>query len=177
MPRALAHQRRVTFEGYRRDDGLWDIEGHLLDSKPMPFEVPGEKAWAPHEPIHNMSIRLTIDDQLVIQEIHVAMHDVPHGECPQAAPPMQKMVGAKLGAGWRKAIEAHLGNAKGCAHLRELLFNMATAAFQTVTSTFQVTDPNQPPPQLGRCVAWNFDTALVSRRYPMFFQWDRKAKT
>ncbi|PUE53609.1 hypothetical protein B9Z36_13955 [Limnohabitans sp. Rim8] len=170
QPRRHAHTRQVTFTGYQRDDGLWDIEGVLRDTKPMPFEVPGEKSWLPNEPIHNLSIRLTVNARLVIQDIQVSMDDVPHDECPQAMPPMQKLIGAQLASGWRKAIEENLGKSQGCAHLRELLFNMATAAFQTVTGTFEVTNPEIPPPHLNRCVAWRLDTELVSRRYPMFFK-------
>ena len=47
--RTLSHTRAVTYHGYRRDDGLWDIEAHLHDSKPAPYEVPGEKKWEPYE--------------------------------------------------------------------------------------------------------------------------------
>ena len=70
-PRKLSHTRQVTFYGYQREDGLWDIEAHLRDSKPAPYEVPGEKKWAPHEAIHDMSIRLTVDTQLVVQDIEI----------------------------------------------------------------------------------------------------------
>ena len=31
--RVLSHTRAVTYHGYQRDDGLWDIEAHLRDSK------------------------------------------------------------------------------------------------------------------------------------------------
>ena len=39
-----------------------------------------------------------------------------------------------MGPGWRKVIHAqHVGGiAEGCTHLREMLFNMATAAYQTI---------------------------------------------
>jgi hypothetical protein len=127
QPRQLAHTREVTFHGYRRDDGLWDIEAHMRDTKPVPFTIPSERTWAANEPIHDMSIRLTVDTQLVIRDIAVAMSKVPHAGCPEAAIPMHKMIGCTLGAGWRRAIEENLGNDKGCTHLRELLFNMATA--------------------------------------------------
>jgi len=73
-PRKTMHQRRVQFTGYQREDGLWDIEAELLDSKPHAFEVEGEARWAPDEPIHHMRIRLTIDEQLV-----VARHRRGHG--------------------------------------------------------------------------------------------------
>jgi hypothetical protein len=176
QPRALSHTRAVTYHGYRRDDGLWDIEAHLRDSKPAPYEVPGEKKWAPHEAIHDMSIRLTVDMQLVVQDIAVAMPSTPHDDCVSTQDPMQAMIGCSLASGWRKAIEERLGREKGCAHLRELLFNMATAAFQTVQATFAVTHPDVPPPHLGKCKSWGFGTKLVQRRYPTFYMWPEKKK-
>ena len=30
-PRTHIHARTVRLDGYRRADGLWDIEGHLTD--------------------------------------------------------------------------------------------------------------------------------------------------
>ncbi|PIT79696.1 DUF2889 domain-containing protein [Limnohabitans sp. JirII-31] len=174
QPRTLAHTRQVSYQGFRRDDGLWDIEGHLCDTKPQAFHIQGEGTWQADEPIHDMRIRVTVNAQLVIQEIAVAMDSVPHGECPPAQEPMQQMVGCTMGAGWRRAIDERLGNAKGCTHLRELLFNMATAAFQTITSNFGQTQPDVPPPHLGRCLSWGFESPLVARQYPMFFKWQPK---
>jgi len=168
--RKHAHTRQVTFNGYQRDDGLWDIEGVLRDTKPMAFAVAGERSWLANEPIHNMSIRLTVNSHLVIHDIHVSMDDVPHEDCPRAMPPMKALIGAQLGRGWRRTIEENLGRTKGCAHLRELLFNMATAAFQTVTGVFDMANPDAPPPNLDRCVTWRLDSELVGRRYPMFFK-------
>lgn len=177
QPRKLAHTRQVTYHGYRRDDGLWDIEAHLRDTKPEPFTIPSERTWAANEPIHDMSIRLTVDTQLVIRDIAVAMSKVPHTGCPEAAVPMEKMIGCTLGAGWRRAIETNLGNDKGCTHLRELLFNMATAAFQSVSGTFATQNAETPPPHLGRCMTWGFNSPLVERLHPVFFQWPDKKQT
>lgn len=174
--RKASHTRQVSFQGYQRDDGWWDIEAHLRDTKHAPYEVPGEKAWAAHEPIHDMWIRLTVDAQLVVREVAVAMPSTPHDDCIHTAPPVQQMIGCSLAVGWRKAIEERLGREKGCAHLRELLFNMATAAFQTVQGTFAVTDPQVPPPHLGKCLSWGFGTELVKRRYPTFYMWPDKKK-
>ncbi len=174
QPRVAAHTRQVTYHGYRREDGLWDIEAHLRDSKHAAFEVPGERAWAAHEPIHDLLIRLTVDPQLVVRDIAVAMPSTPHDDCVQTQAPLQRMVGCSLISGWRKTIEERLGREKGCAHLRELLFNMATAAFQTVQGTFAVNDANVPPPHLGKCTTWGFGTELVKRRYPTFYMWPEK---
>ncbi len=170
QPRTLAHTRSVSFLGYHREDGLWDIEAQLTDSKPMFFEVKGEKSWEPNDPIHQMIIRLTIDEELVVQDIWVDMKAVPHDECPNAMDPMKKMIGAKIGSGWRKEIEKNLGEIRGCAHLRELLFNMATAAIQTLTPKLRARKSDQAPAHLDKCSTWRTDSDLVHRLYPMFYK-------
>lgn len=170
QPRAPEHTRQVTFQGYRREDGLWDIEGEMKDTKSLVFDLQEEGVWQPGEPIHHLAIRLTVDAKLRIHDIAVAMQSTPHRECPTAAAAMQRMVGCTLGAGWRKAIEKNLGGVQGCTHLRELLFNMATVAFQTIQGAFSSPDATQPPPHLGRCHAWAFEGPLVERQYPLFFR-------
>ena len=35
--RELVHGRTIICQGYRRADGLWDIEGHLVDTKAYSF--------------------------------------------------------------------------------------------------------------------------------------------
>jgi Protein of unknown function (DUF2889) len=62
------HTRRVEYRGFQREDGLWDIEGELHDTKPHAFEIEGEGVWAPHEAIHHMSLRVTVDDAMVIRD-------------------------------------------------------------------------------------------------------------
>ncbi|MFT3777870.1 MAG: DUF2889 domain-containing protein [Ottowia sp.] len=168
--RTHLHNRDVVYRGYRRDDGLWDVEAEMRDTKTYQFDVPGDRGWAPGQPIHGMLIRLTVDDRAVVRAIEVAMEHVPHGPCPEAAAPMQRMVGCSLARGWRRSIDEHLGGVQGCAHLRELLFNMATAAFQTMARGVGGPPPKRPPAFLGKCKTWDFDGPTVERIYPMFFQ-------
>jgi hypothetical protein len=85
---------------------------------------------------------------------------------------MQRMVGEVIGGGWRKAIERHLGNVEGCTHLRELLFNLASAAFQTRSETLATLDGG-PPPHLGQCVSWDFSGPVVKKIFPMYFRDNR----
>src|SRR5512143_596133 len=60
--RKLLHTRTVQCYGYQREDGLWDIEGHMTDVKTYSFtnkDRGGEIRAG--EPLHAMSIRLTLD--------------------------------------------------------------------------------------------------------------------
>lgn len=177
IKRKHIHTRQVTFKGYSREDGLWDIEARMCDTKPFVFEIPNHHTWKAEEPIHDMLIRLTVDDHLEIKEIAVAMDSIPHSECSGSLDPIQKLVGAKLGYGWRKTIEQHLGGIQSCAHIRELLFNMATAAFQSIPNGLSAdADSTHPPHHLGKCKAWDFNGQAVMKFYPAFYGWKSKEK-
>ena len=172
-PRSPLHTREISFEGFAREDGLWDIEAHLKDIKSSPFTT-GAKTWAPGEPIHDMWIRISVDRQLIIRDIEVAMDSHPHAECPAVIPPMDALIGVRMGKGWRKTIDSHLGGIKGCTQLRELLNNMATAAFQSIPGTLFDADDTKPPLYLGTCKSWDFDGPVVMRIFPQFYQWKKE---
>lgn len=169
--RVPKHLRDVRYRSFQREDGLWDIEGELIDTKAYDLVLSGERKRKAGEPIHHMWIRCTIDTTLTVRSIEVAMDAHPLGECPLALPAMQKMVGCCMARGWRKAIEANLGQIEGCTHMRELLFNMATAAFQSVNQAFARPQTDQPPRHLGQCKGWDFNGAGVATIYPQFIGW------
>ena len=170
VPRKTSHIRRVTYQGYEREDGLWDMEAELHDSKAhdMPsFRHQGVRLAG--DPIHHMWLRVTIDRQLVVHAIEAAMDAHPLQDCPQARPALQGMVGACMARGWRQAIAQHMGGVASCTHLRELLFNMATAAFQTLPAAFGGGDPDTTPRHLGQCTGWDFEGNGVKEYFPQFY--------
>ncbi len=170
VPRKASHIRRVTYQGYEREDGLWDMEAELHDSKAhdMPsFRHQGVRLAG--DPIHHMWLRVTIDRQLVVHAIEAAMDAHPLQDCPQARPALQGMVGACMARGWRQAIAQHMGGVASCTHLREVLFNMATAAFQTLPAAFGGGDPDTPPRHLGQCTGWDFEGNGVKEYFPQFY--------
>ena len=178
-PRQHLHNRHVAYRGYRRDDGGWDIEAELRDTKTYDMRVVGESDLSAGQPIHHLAIRMTLDGSLVVRDIVVAMDGTPHGNCSQAQTSLQAMVGVQVGGGWRKNIEQRVGGVQGCTHLRELLFNMATVTFQTVHPGEAVLHATQPPAYLGQCMAWDTRGPLVQRLMPQFYKLDinRNVKT
>ncbi len=177
--RTQIHTRAVVYRGYHREDGLWDIEAEMTDTKTYPLQR-AQGVLPPGTPIHGMSIRVTVDDTMTIREIASSTDHAPFGECQQGKEPMQRMVGVTMGPGWRQAIEKALGGIRGCTHLRELLFNMATAAYQTIPSYqhqlrkqagLPEPESDQPPYHLGKCIAWDFDGPVVQRYHPKFAGW------
>jgi len=175
--RVPLHNRRIEMQGWRRSDGLWDIEGELLDVKNYDYVT---SEGSPHQagaPLHHMKIRLTVDATMTVRAIAVAMPATPFPECHGGAAPLQSLVGASLARGWRKAIDAAAGGIGGCTHLRELLPAMATTAFQTITHDVVMQrrargeDPHasdKPPASFGQCIAWDFDGPVMKRVAPKF---------
>lgn len=171
IARTPQHIRQVNYRSFEREDGLWDIEGELLDTKAIDLPRPnGEGIRKAGDPIHHMLIRVTVNTQLVVQAIEACMQAHPVQGCPAALDAMQRMVGCSMARGWRKAIETNLAGITGCTHMRELLNNMATATFQSIVSAFSTT-PEQPPAYLGRCTGWNFNGPAVMQYYPQFAGW------
>ena len=169
----------MTYQGYDREDGLWDIEAELSDVKTYDFQVVNERPFPANERIHGLRIRVTLNNRMVIQDIATSMDDIPHPECAQSPQHMHRLIGQTMGPGWRKVINAHIGGTEGCTHLREMLFNMATAAYQTLPAGQwrrrelagqPQPEITKPPYHLGQCHSWAFDSPTVQRTYPMFFK-------
>ena len=76
-PRKRLHSRRVTYEGWQRDDGLFDIEGHLVDIKDHDTTLLSGIRPA-GEPVHDMWVRVTIDREYTIRDIEAQSDRVPY---------------------------------------------------------------------------------------------------
>lgn len=173
-PRRHLHDRKITYRGYLRDDGLWDIEGELRDSKSFPISLGYRGDMPADAAIHNMLIRITIDDDMVIHDIAAAMPYTPYQECTPATNPIRAVIGLQMGRGWKKKIESAIGGLDGCTHVRELLSGAATAAYQTVypyrssNSKVKSTEVTEPPKHLNQCKAWDLKGTVVMRYFPQF---------
>ena len=64
--RKLIHTRDIRCQGYKRDDGLWDIEGQITDTKSYSFDNQDRGRVGAGTPVHNMLVRLTVDDNLIV---------------------------------------------------------------------------------------------------------------
>lgn len=175
-PRSRRHTRTIECHGYLRDDGLWDIEATIVDAKSYPYVEPYRGERAPGSDVHRMSVRLTLDDEFIVRDIAVDMPATPYPNCPNAGPRFQALVGARVGAGWRRAVNDAVGGAKGCTHVRELLFPMATVAFQTIQGWPEKHPGEQPLRQMpldsarerfvDGCFAWAADGDMIADLYP-----------
>jgi hypothetical protein len=133
-PREHLHTRTVTCQGFLRQDGLWDIEGRIVDVKTYPFENEWRGRVETGTPVHEMWIRLTIDDRMEIKQVAAATDHSPFQICPDILPNFQSLVGVKIGHGFTREVRARLGGPRGCTHIVEMLQQVATVAFQTTVS-------------------------------------------
>lgn len=177
--RTPLHTRTLTFRGFARADGLWDMEGELQDIKHYDH-LHGSGTRAAGEPVHHLFLRVTVDAGLCIQDISSSMSTAPFGECGVADQHMRRFIGMTMGAGWRRTIDNTIGGLEGCTHLRELLFNLATAAFQTIPHDMEMKrmargEPmqsgDQPPFYMGKCMTWDYNGPVVARYAPKFVGW------
>jgi hypothetical protein len=126
------HTRTIDCRGYRRADGLWDIEGHLTDTKTYGFSNHFRGELPPGTPVHDMWLRLTVDDKLVIHAVEAATEASPYAVCPAVTPNFQRLKGLRIYPGFQKQVRDLLGGTEGCTHLVDMLVPVATTAYQTV---------------------------------------------
>jgi hypothetical protein len=177
VEREPIHRRLVECRGYRRADGLWDIEGHITDTKAYSFPNQYRGEIRAGEPLHEMWIRLTIDDDMLIHGIEAVTDAGPYEICPAITPKFSALNGLKIGPGWTKAVRERVGGVNGCTHLVELLGPMATVAYQTLVAKRmkQIDDqPERRPSIIGSCHAYSSDGEVVRQRWPNFFTGSRE---
>src|SRR5881392_3596774 len=86
VERELTHTRRVRYEGYKRRDGLFDIEAHLSDVKNHDTHLKTGVRRA-GQPMHDMWLRITIDTSFTILDAVATLEAVPYpGGCETIAP-------------------------------------------------------------------------------------------
>lgn len=170
--RQLKHTRKVVCEGYQREDGLWDIEGHLTDTKTyqMPVKERNEGFIEPGEPLHGLSLRITIDLDLNILDVQASMDFTPFKICPNIAPTYQALIGHKIEPGFTKLTRSLFSGTAGCTHLLELLGPIATTAYQATHQARAERDGwfegNGRPPMLDSCHALDITGPVVANYFP-----------
>jgi hypothetical protein len=163
-PRKLLHMRRVAVRGYLREDGLIDIEARMTDEKTHSFENLDRNGIRAGEALHDMWIRLTIDEHMVVQDCEAAMDSTPYSICPAVAPNLKRLAGLHVGKGFLRAAAQRLAGVEGCTHLRELLQPAATVAFQTLAGLRGHGTGSAVPAQLlNTCHAYAESGPVVAR--------------
>lgn len=169
--RVIAHQRTVNCNGYQREDGLWDIEGHMQDVKSKPIDNPERGGYvAAGEPFHNLGLRITIDQTLLIHSVEAYIDASPFRMCPGVVGVFKKLEGTRIGPGWQRQSKELLGGVQGCTHLSELLMPIATTAVQTLWPSAKA-DVMKLGAQvmLNTCRTWAQDSEVIKTYLPELY--------
>jgi hypothetical protein len=180
--RQLLHTRTVTCTGYLRSDGLFDIEGRLLDIKGRETEMPFGIIEAGGA-LHQMCIVMTVDANLVIQHVEARSEITPAPMCKQISHAYSALKGLKIGAGFKKKVAERVGGERGCTHLTELLGPMATTLIQTTAPLLreqmrlrETREPGFKRPKhwvIGTCHTYRADGEAVRTLWPDYYEPER----
>ena len=171
LTREELHFRRTDMRGWRRSDGLFEIEGRMTDKKPFDFRPPSdERVIGANEHIHDLGVRLVFDAQKIICEVHTFSDAYPYEQCPGGGASLQALVGMCIGVGWSSEVRKRLPVSDTCTHLREILLPLASAAFQSMTpyGDHDAVDAQGRSPLINSCHAYGDSRKIVLRRWPAF---------
>lgn len=173
VSREELHFRRIDFRGFRRSDGLFEVEARLTDRKTHDFAPPsGGRHVAAGDTIHDHGLRVVFGEDMVIREVATAIRAYPYRECPGGGDTLQAMVGVRIGPGWSGELRKRLPSCDTCTHLKEMMIPLASAAFQTVysvgSSRVDERDASGRPRKIDSCHAYGAARELVALQWPAF---------
>lgn len=193
-PRAHLHARTLICNGYLRDDGPWENEGRIVDHRTYAFHNEWRGRVEPDTPLHEMWIRLTLDDSMTITAVEAATDQSPFAICPDVLPNFQRLVGTRIGPGYARSVREAVGGKEGCTHIVEMLSQVASVALQTKVTTHarrmrsrqrgegdaasptpsrspwaEMPEGGARPPVIDTCYAWASDGNVVRRLLPEHF--------
>ena len=169
VKRTPVHHRKVVFEGFRRDDGLWDIEGHMVDTKSDDFPL-CRGILRKGEAIHDMSVRVTIDSHMNVVNVLACSDASPYmGVCDAITQDYRKIIGLNLLKNFVRSVRELFGEARGCSHLNELLMSIPTAAVQTFANPDTKNLTERKPFYIDRCHALSSKSEVVRQHYPKWY--------
>jgi hypothetical protein len=175
--RRLMHRRSVECVGYLRNDGLWEVEARLVDTKPFAQRDRYRGELKAGDPVHDIALRLAVDDRMIIIEAETTMRATPYPTCIEVEPILQRLVGERIGKGWRELVRQKIGRLETCTHLSELLGPAVTALFQTMSygktpeggsSMDHQRAAGERPFFIGGCHSWRTDGPIVAEMFPQF---------
>ena len=173
VTRQELHHRRVDMRGFARGDGLYEVEGRMVDTKSRDFVPPtvGSRTVRANEPIHDMGVRLVYDENMTVLAVETFTDASPFVICPEGGQALQSVVGLRMVSGWSAEVKKRLAGPAACTHLMELLMPLATVAFQTIAElrlSRPQLDANGKPAKIDSCYAYAATREVVLRNWPAF---------
>ena len=177
VEREKKHHRKIDCEGFLREDGLWDIDVHMTDTRTYDCGYDALHRGGiikAGEPVHDMWLRFTIDLDFLIHDVQAASDQTPFSICPRAAEAMRSLVGLSIGFGWMKQVRERIGSERSCTHLMDLLGQLAATSYQTLHAALEEREAKREsrdkPPIIDTCLALSSSGEVVKNRWPEFYR-------
>lgn len=169
------HHRVIDMNAYLREDGLYEVEAHLVDTKPFDFERMASPQPIPAgQALHDLWVRLTLDGNLVVQAVEAASDVTPYPLCKEAETTLQVLVGERIVRGWSAVVKERLRGAASCTHLMEMMIPLATTALQGIRGMKpkheRRTDSGGVPAHIDSCYAYGSSREVVQRLWPQHYR-------
>ena len=173
----LVHTRQITCRGYRRRDGLYQIEATVYDQKGQTVPFKTRPDIRPGERIHDFALTVVIDEDFQIRDVEAQTRAAPWPICDDIPADYRKLIGLRIGPGFNRAVRDLLGGTLGCTHLTDLLGQVGNTYMQTsfpdrLARQRRISDdPRQWPDKrtlafVEGCIAWKRDGAALAAEYP-----------
>ena len=172
--RQLKHRRHIDVQVFSRDDGLWEVDATLVDTKTRDAAM-AEGLRPAGTPIHDMLLRLVVNTDLDILAAGSDSRWVPYpGQCGEHGDAYARLVGLNLLQNFHRQVRERLGAVKGCTHLTELAQVLPTAVVQgfagEVIDTRGTAEGAARPFQIDRCHALASSGEAVRVHYPRWYE-------
>ena len=174
VARREVHHRQIHCRGFARDDGLYDIEGTLIDTKPTLLALKSKDVPA-GEPIHQMRVVLTIDRERLILDARAHSDATPYASCHEVEDRYRQLIGLRIEPGFVPQVKRLFRGVAGYTHMTELIAPMASTAFQVLWAEveFDTVDDKSSERRtspLGTCHALRLDGQVIRTYFPQFLQ-------
>jgi hypothetical protein len=179
--RELKHRRSIDVQVFSRGNGLWEVDARIRDVRSRETRL-ARGTLPAGEPIHEMLLRLVVDEQFNVIEAGAETTAMPYPDaCDTYGDVYGRLVGLNLMKGFRQAVKERVGGVKACTHITELSQVLPTAVVQAfageVIDTRGDRDASQKPFQIDRCHALRADGPTVMTYYPRWYRAPAPAST
>jgi hypothetical protein len=172
--RQLKHRRQIDVQVFSREDGLWEVDATLVDTKTRDATM-ADGLRSAGTPIHDMLLRLVVNRQLDIVAAGSQTSWMPYpGICDDHGDAYAQLVGLNLLQNFRQRLRERLGGTLGCTHITELAQVLPTAVVQgfagEVIDTRGTHEGASQPFQIDRCHALRSSGEAVREHYPRWYR-------
>lgn len=176
------HNRTIRAHSYEREDGLWEIEAELIDTKSYDFTKRSGAVHGAGQPFHHLHLRVSFNDEFLIQQAVAVFDSAPFGDnCSAIETDYGDLVGMNLAKGFRQTVKARFARTAGCSHMSELAGVLPTVAMQTMANRRKSPQKSNPstrrPFQIEGCHALRIDGPVVKEFHPKWYVAPKVAST